>query len=181
LGLSQVFGFAKQSGGNVQIYSEVGVGTTVRLYLPAAPDSLNGIAEVPVPEQLESYRGSETILLVEDNDGMREIAEAQLRALGYDVATAEGAATALEVLASERRIDLLLTDIVMPGGLDGRELAVRAREARPNLKVLFTSGFTEAAVAASIQSDFGGAMLSKPYRHADLAKRVRTMLEAHGR
>jgi len=177
LGLSQVFGFAKQSGGNVKIYSELGIGTTVRLYLPTVAETVDGRPQVPVPEQLESYRGSETILLVEDNDGMREIVEAQLRALGYDVATAAGSAAALQVLCSERRIDLLLTDIVMPGGLDGRELAVRAREVRPAIKVLFTSGFTEAAVAASIQSDFGGAMLSKPYRHADLAKRVRTMLE----
>jgi len=177
LGLSQVFGFAKQSGGNVKIYSEVGIGTTVRLFLPAIAETVDGRPQVAVPEQLESYRGSETILLVEDNDGMREIAEAQLRALGYDVATADGAAAALQVLRSDRRIDLLLTDIVMPGGLDGRELAVRAREVRPAIKVLFTSGFTEAAVVASIQSDFGGAMLSKPYRHADLAKRVRTMLE----
>jgi PAS domain S-box-containing protein len=177
LGLSQVFGFAKQSGGNVKIYSEVGVGTTVRLYLPAVAGAANVPPEIPVGEHLASYRGTETILLVEDNDGMREIAEAQLRALGYEVATAPGAADALALLRSDRRIDLLLTDIVMPGGLDGRELALRAREVRPHLKVLFTSGFTEAAIASSIQRDFGGAMISKPYRHADLAKRVRTMLE----
>ena len=172
-----VFGFLKQSGGHVSVYSEVGAGNVRRRrHFSWPPEAPNGRDNIPVSEHLASYGGSETILLVEDNDGMREIAEAQLRALGYDVATADGATAALDVLRSDRRIDLLLTDIVMPGGLDGRELALRAREVRPSLKVLFTSGFTEAAVATSIQNEFGGAMISKPYRHADLAKRVRTML-----
>ena len=182
LGLSQVFGFVKQSGGNVKIYSEVGVGTTVRLYLPVAAD----VRDAPQREARETAKpttlgGNERILLVEDNDGMREIAETQLRALGYSVITASGAAEALGILRSREPIDLLLTDIVMPGGLDGRELALRAIEVRPTIKVLFTSGFTEAAVAASIQREFGSAMLSKPYRHADLAQRLRAILAGAGR
>lgn len=174
LGLSQVFGFAKQSGGNVKIYSEVGVGTTVRLYLPAAATAPVA-AIAPVQNHLDAYRGSERILLVDDDDGMREIAASQLEALGYAV-TQAAPSGALDLLSSGQPVDLLLTDIVMPGHIDGRELAMRARELRPDLKVLFTSGFTEAAIAESIRQDFGEAMLSKPYRHIDLAKRLRAML-----
>lgn len=177
LGLSQVFGFAKQSGGNVKIYTELGVGTTVRLYLPVAPHAPStAAADCEPADGGASLRGTGRILLVEDNDGMREIATAQLRALGYDVTVAANATAALEVLRSPARVDLLLTDIVMPGDIDGRDLALQARELRPALKVLFTSGFTEAAIVASIQRDFGGAMLSKPYRQSELARRLRDIL-----
>jgi CheY-like chemotaxis protein len=113
-------------------------------------------------------------LLVDDNEAMREVAAMQLQTLGYEVIVAETPAEALDVLRSPRSIDLLLTDIVMPG-LDGRELAIKARELRPQLAVLFTSGFTESTIAASLSAEFSGHILSKPYRQIDLAKRLRDL------
>lgn len=173
LGLSQVFGFVKQSGGHVKIYSEVGIGTTLRLYLPAAnaPASRVEIEERAV----EGAAANETILLVEDDLAMREIAATQIRALGYALVVADNPARALDLLRSEMSVDLLLTDIVMPGGLDGRQLAIEARRLRPDLNVLFSSGFTEAAVSASINRDFG-PILTKPYRKSDLARRIRSAI-----
>jgi signal transduction histidine kinase len=176
LGLSQVFGFAKQSGGHVSVYSEVGIGTTFRLYLPPAGADAAVAAPPRKAAPLNGDRGKETILVVDDNDAMREVAALQLHTLGYDVIVADTPNDALEVLRSPRNVDLLLTDIVMPGQLDGRELALRARELRPQLNVLFTSGFTESTLAASISADFSGHILSKPYRQIDLAKRLRDLL-----
>ncbi len=180
LGLSQVFGFAKQSGGHVSVYSEVGIGTTFRLYLPPAPAStrLRANARNVSPAGRSGVEhGKETILVVDDNDAMREVAAMQLHTLGYDVIVADSPNDALDVLRSPRNVDLLLTDIVMPGQLDGRELALRARELRPALNVLFTSGFTESTLAASISADFAGHILSKPYRQVDLAKRLRDLFD----
>ena len=178
LGLSQVFGFAKQSGGHVSVYSEVGIGTTFRLYLPPAR---GGDAATPnrppLPAGDGSDHGKETILLVDDNEAIREVATLQLCALGYNVIVADSSNDALEVLRSPRNVDLLLTDIVMPGQLDGRELATRARELRPQLKVMFTSGFTESTLAASLSADFAGRILSKPYRQIDLARRLRDVFD----
>jgi signal transduction histidine kinase len=176
LGLSQVFGFAKQSGGHVSVYSEVGIGTTFRLYLPPAGADTAVAAPPRMAAPLNGDRGKETILVVDDNDAMREVAALQLHTLGYDVIVADSPNDALAVLRSPRNVDLLLTDIVMPGHLDGRELALRARELRPQLNVLFTSGFTESTLAASISADFSGHILSKPYRQIDLAKRLRDLL-----
>ncbi len=176
LGLSQVFGFAKQSGGHVSVYSEVGIGTTFRLYLPPAGTEAAVAAAPRKAAPVDGDRVKETILVVDDNDAMREVAALQLHTLGYDVIVAETPNDALDVLRSPRNVDLLLTDIVMPGQLDGRELALRARELRPQLNVLFTSGFTESTLAASISADFAGHILSKPYRQIDLAKRLRDLL-----
>jgi signal transduction histidine kinase len=176
LGLSQVFGFAKQSGGHVSVYSEVGIGTTFRLYLPPAGSDAAVVAPPSRPASNDNGHGKETILVVDDNDAMREVAALQLHTLGYDVIVADSPNDALDVLRSPRNVDLLLTDIVMPGQLDGRELALRARELRPQLNVLFTSGFTESTLAASISADFAGHILSKPYRQVDLAKRLRDLL-----
>ncbi|HEY5350420.1 MAG TPA: response regulator [Candidatus Lustribacter sp.] len=176
LGLSQVFGFTKQSGGHVSVYSEVGIGTTFRLYLPPAGAEVTDPAR-PTSPATNGDRGKETVLVVDDNDAMRDVAVFQLRTLGYDVIVAESPADALDVLRSPREVDLLLTDIVMPGQLDGRELAIRARKLRPHLSILFTSGFTESTLAASISTDFAGPVLSKPYRQTDLAKRLRDLLE----
>jgi len=178
LGLSQVFGFAKQSGGHVSVYSEVGIGSTFRLYLPPAGSDTAVVAEPRTAAPLNGDHVKETILVVDDNDAMREVAALQLHTLGYDVIVADSPSDALEVLRSPRNVDLLLTDIVMPGQLDGRELALRARELRPQLSVLFTSGFTESTLAASISADFAGHILSKPYRQIDLAKRLRDLLNS---
>ena len=177
LGLSQVFGFAKQSGGHVSVYSEVGIGTTFRLYLPPAGVEAAALAPSASSRGNDDGHTKETILVVDDNDAMRDVAAQQLHTLGYDVIVAESPADALEVLRSTRSVDLLLTDIVMPGQLDGRELAIRARELRPQLNVLFTSGFTESTLAASISADFAGNILSKPYRQIDLAKRLRDLFD----
>jgi PAS domain S-box-containing protein len=180
LGLSQVFGFAKQSGGHVSVYSEVGIGTTFRLYLPPARADATVPEARPTPSTSLPAFGKETILVVDDNDAMREVAALQLHTLGYDVVVAESPDKALDVLRSPRNIDLLLTDIVMPGQLDGRELAIRARELRPELNVLFTSGFTESTLAASLSEDFAGRILSKPYRQTDLARRLRDLFDRVG-
>jgi CheY-like chemotaxis protein len=176
LGLSQVFGFAKQSGGHVTVYSELGIGTTFRLYLPPAQWEEHAPPPAAASAQDLGARDEHTVLVVDDNDAMRDVAALQLNALGYNVVVAETPQHALELLRSPRTIDLLLTDIVMPG-LDGRELALHARAVRPTLKVLFTSGFTESTLAASISADFTGSVLSKPYRQVDLANRLRQLFD----
>jgi len=176
LGLSMVYGFIKQSGGYSKIYSEPGKGTTIRIYLPRAldgdvsePDTLH--AGMPTGDQ-------EVILVVEDNAAIRDLAVRHLESLGYRTISAADGGSALAIIKSGVLIDLLFTDVVMPGGLDGRALAAEARRFVPGLQVLFTSGFTAAAASAAIEDKFGSNLLSKPYRKSDLARRVRTMLDA---
>jgi PAS domain S-box-containing protein len=174
LGLSMVFGFMKQSGGHINLYSEVGIGTTFRLYLPRAA----GAAEITAAAPAEPLaRGvGETVLAVEDNASLRRVVVRQLGELGYRVIEAEDAQTALRVLESEP-VDLLFTDIVMPGGSSGYDLAHAAQLRWPDLKVVLTSGFPE------IKTNGNGAapnlrLLSKPYRRDDLARAIREVLEA---
>src|SRR5581483_2050711 len=142
LGLSMVFGFVKQSGGHVQVYSEVGVGTTLRLYLPRAAAA--AVEEAPSLDT-EMPRGYETVLAVEDNPGLRRILVKQLNDLGYKVLEAEDAVGAVAILKGNEKVDLLFTDIVLPNGTNGTELARMAEAMRADLKVLYTSGFPEAA------------------------------------
>jgi PAS domain S-box-containing protein len=175
LGLSMVFGFVKQSGGHVQVYSEVGIGTTLRLYLSRAASvgaEAKPAAAVALP------RGHETVLAVEDNPGLRRILIKQLEDLGYQVLEAENAQSAMEILKREPRIDLLFTDIVLPGGVNGSELARMAEAMRSDLKVLFTSGFPEAAFGPSGALPAGAMLLGKPYRKDELAQRLRESLAA---
>ena len=174
LGLSMVYGFVKQSGGNAKIYSEPGVGTTIRLYLPRA--AVAASADVPAEAPLAVARGGERILVVEDNDGLRRLALRQLRELGYETVEAANGVDALTILESSQAIDLLFTDIVMPGGIDGRTLARRAAALRPDLKVLFTSGFT-AAAGAEVAAELADRLISKPFRKTELARRVRASLD----
>jgi CheY-like chemotaxis protein len=175
LGLSMCFGFARQSGGHLSLYSEVGVGTTVRLYLPRAEAALRRQPERPTPIPIPG--GHEAILLVEDNDQMREMVGRTLVTLGYRLHPAADAAAALAILRSGVPIDLLLTDMVMPGGMNGVQLAQAARQQVPGLKVLFTTGFAHL--------DDGDApippeqILQKPYRRDELATRIRTVLDGH--
>ena len=179
LGLSMVHGFIKQSGGYSKIYSEPGHGTTIRLCLPRALDG-----EVSEPDILQNdtpMGGQEVILVVEDNAGIRDLAVRHLQSLGYRIISAADGTSALEIIQNGAAIDLLFTDVVMPGRLDGRALAVAARELLPGLKVLFTSGFTAAAASAATEDKFGSNLLSKPYRKSDLARRVRVMLDASER
>jgi PAS domain S-box-containing protein len=177
LGLSMVFGFAKQSGGHVKIYSEPGHGTTVRLYLPRADeveDSGSDLADVGPAAR----RGQGTVLAVEDNEALRRVLVRHLTDLGYEVLEAGDARAALAVLADSPRVDLLLTDIIMPGGVNGWELARAAKQLRPGLKVLFTSGFPDAAFDPGGALSEGSPLLSKPYRKQDLARMLGEVLPA---
>jgi PAS domain S-box-containing protein len=176
LGLSMVHGFVKQSGGYSKIYSEPGRGTTIRIYLPRALDG--NVAEPDILHSDVPTGDQEVILVVEDNAGIRDLAVLHLESLGYRTISAVDGVSALAVIKSGAPIDLLFTDVVMPGGLDGRALAAAARQLLPELKILFTSGFTAAAASAAIEDRFSSNLLSKPYRKADLARRVRTMLQA---
>ncbi len=176
LGLSMVFGFVKQSRGHIRIYSELGFGTTVRMYLPRTTAQAGEIAELR--GVLTDFKGSETILLVEDNPLVRRYAEAQLIELGYHVVSVGDGPQALERLGQMGEVDLLFTDVVMPGGMNGRELADTARALRPGLKVLFTSGYTENAIVHHGRLDEGAQLLNKPYQRIELARKVRMVLSA---
>jgi PAS domain S-box-containing protein len=172
LGLSMVYGFIRQSGGHMKIYSEVGHGTTVKLYLPqaeGAPEIVPATAERPLG-------GQERILLVEDDAMVRAAAIAQLESLGYRVIVAETGAKALELVRGGIEFDLLFTDVVMPGGLNGRQLAEEVAKLRPGTKVLYTSGYAENAIVHHGRLDPGVALLNKPYRQADLARKLCAVL-----
>ncbi|MCC5887031.1 MAG: PAS domain S-box protein [Gammaproteobacteria bacterium] len=177
LGLSMVYGFIKQSQGHVRIYSEIGEGTTVHLYLPrvigAGERGVRGAAHVPAAPLGQG----EKILLVEDDELVRNHLTAQLRALGYQVVAARNGPEGLQVLRQFADLDLLFTDVVMPGGMSGRDLADAARLLRPDLPVLFTSGYTENAIVHHGRLDAGVQLLSKPYRQQDLARKVRRVLD----
>jgi CheY-like chemotaxis protein len=175
LGLSQVYGFVKQSGGHVSIYSEPGHGTTVKLFLPRST-----VAEVDQPPQRNRGgtlpNGSETILVVEDNPDVRRLVRRQLAELGYTVHEAGNGPEALTMLRSHLPVDLMFTDIIMPEGMTGYELAGLARDSRPGLKILFTSGYT--AIGAAQDRGRGDVpLLSKPYRKSELAHFIRTALD----
>ena len=180
LGLSQVFGFVKQSGGHVKIYSEPGQGTTVKLYLPRHfGRTAEGSGERAGAEPVPRAQAGEIILVVEDEERVRHMSVDALRSLGYTVVQASDGAQALAVLQVQPRIDLLFTDIVMPG-MTGRQLADAARETRPELKVLFTTGYTRNAVVHNGVLDPGVAFLSKPFAIDQLAAKVRQVLDGEG-
>ena len=173
LGLSMVFGFLRQSGGHVNVYSEPGVGTTFRLYLPK---KIVEAVQEEVPVDHAEIRGvGESILVVEDNAAMRRIVLRRLRDLGYRVFEADRATAALDVLQREP-IDLLFTDVVMPGGLDGTELARLARERRPALKVVLTSGFPDVRAKTTRGWTENFRLLGKPYSKEELARTLREAL-----
>jgi signal transduction histidine kinase/ActR/RegA family two-component response regulator len=176
LGLSMVYGFARQSGGHAEIRSLEGQGTTVSLFLPRA--DLDRVAPQTQATAVEPVHGKSHILLVEDDPLVLEYASSQLESLGYSVTTAINGRAALALLAQLHDVDLLLTDIVMPGGLTGYDLARMAAEVRPDLKVLFTSGYSEHASDSLPGQRSTAALLSKPYRRAELALRVKVALDA---
>jgi PAS domain S-box-containing protein len=175
LGLSMVYGFVKQSGGNIQIYSELEQGTSVRIFLPLA-EAVQTSSELAsgAAEMGAMPRGSETILVVEDDARVRRVTAARLRSLGYEVIEADNGAAAFPLLDAHPKIAMIFTDVVMPGGMNGDELAEAALAARPDLKVLFTSGYAEPAVAR--QGLGAGAWLKKPYTAAELAEKIREIL-----
>jgi PAS domain S-box-containing protein len=176
LGLSMVYGFAKQSRGHVKIYSEIGHGTRVMVYLPRAAGA-EVLAEAEPPVRAHPF-GRETILVVEDSDAVRKVAVRILRGLGYQVREAADGPSALAILREEGEIDLLFTDLIMPNGITGQELLVRARALRPGLKALFTSGYSERFIKDKGSTEEGVALLSKPYRQQNLAEAVRAALDA---
>jgi PAS domain S-box-containing protein len=175
LGLSMVYGFVKQSKGHVQIYSEVGQGTTVKIYLPRA---LQAEEEGPKVEKGALRGASEVILVVEDDDMVRSSTVGILRDLGYVCLHAADGAAALEIVKSGARVDLLFTDVIMPGPVKSRDLANQARAMRPDLPVLFTSGYTENAIVHQGRLDEGVQLLSKPYTRDELARRIGALLHA---
>ncbi|MCQ4158390.1 CHASE3 domain-containing protein [Roseomonas sp. GC11] len=173
LGLSQVYGFVKQSGGHLKIYSEPGQGTTVKLYLPrslAAEEVPGGGVPGPV------MGGTETVLVVEDDAEVREAVVEMLQDLGYRVLRAENAEAALTVVSSGVQVDLLFTDVVMPGPLPTREMVRRAQGQLPGMKVIYTSGYTANAIIHDGRLDREVQLLSKPYRREELARQVRRAL-----
>ncbi|CAN7673906.1 ATP-binding protein [Bradyrhizobium sp. LjRoot220] len=175
LGLSMVYGFAKQSGGAMAIRSEPGHGTVVRLFFPriTAPHA----DAAPIADKIAAHAGTETILVVEDNDLVRSYVEKELKELGYRVIARRDGREALETLRQPGKIDLLFTDVVMPGGMFGPELAREASRLRPELKVLFTSGYTEHPVQPLDGLDGEAPILNKPYRRNDLALMLRMVLK----
>jgi CheY-like chemotaxis protein len=176
LGLSMVYGFIKQSNGHVAIYSEPGLGTTVRIYLPATGTAGEQAARL-VPEMLDAKAvGMETVLIAEDDPFVRAYAVTCLESFGYHVIEAADGRDALSKIAGGANADLLFTDVVMPGGVNGWELAESARRLRPGLKVLLTSGYALDALAERGRLPAGALVLNKPYRKAELAKRVREAL-----
>jgi PAS domain S-box-containing protein len=172
LGLSMVYGFVRQSGGHIKIYSEEGHGTTIRLYLPPA------LAEVKraAPAAAAISGGTETILVVEDDTLVRNFVIGQLRTLGYRTIAAEDGRAALAEVANGRPFDLLFTDVIMPGGMTGRQLADEVIKHRPGMKVLYTSGYTDNAIVHHGRLDEGVLLLTKPYRLPQLARMVRLAL-----
>jgi signal transduction histidine kinase/CheY-like chemotaxis protein len=174
LGLSMVYGFVKQSNGHIKIYSEEGHGTAVKLYLPQAA----GVAIAPAAEIGLSggEHGDESILIVEDDALVREYVVTQISRFGYQTLTASNAAEGLAIINGVERIDLLFTDVIIPGGMNGRQLATEALKQRPGLKVLYTSGYTENAIVHHGRLDAGVLLLPKPYLSSDLARMIRTAL-----
>jgi signal transduction histidine kinase/CheY-like chemotaxis protein len=173
LGLAMVHGFAKQSKGHVKIYSEVGSGTSVKLYLPRSQRAVTEDTQAPA----SLPRGTATVLVVEDDTDVRRIAVAQLTDLGYRVLDAADAEAGLKIFTDAGNIDLLLTDVVLPGRLRGRDLADIVRRASPVTKILFMSGYTENAIVHDGKLDEGTLLLSKPFRREDLAKKVAVALD----
>ncbi|WP_460452356.1 ATP-binding protein [Alsobacter sp. SYSU BS001988] len=176
LGLSQVYGFVKQSGGHIKIYSEVGHGTTVKIYLPRL---IGGIAQ---PEEeadciVPDGGSEETILVLEDDDDVRTYSVEILRELGYRVLEAHDGPSALRLLERQARVDLLFTDVVLPGGMAGPQVAEQAREIKSDLKVLFTTGYARNAIMHHGRLQKGVRLITKPFSSADLAARIRDVLD----
>lgn len=176
LGLAMVFGFVKRSHGHINVYSEHGIGTTFRLYLPRSESTDTPEARKSQNQKNELPWGKETILVVDDEMELLELAKELLSTLGYTVLSATSGKEALEQLSENSDISLLFTDIVMPGGMSGYELAELARVSHPKLKILLTSGYTDKSLPQDGTERFQGQLISKPYTQTELAQRIRTVL-----
>ena len=185
LGLSQVYGFVTQSGGHVKLYSEPGIGTTVQIYLPRAQlapaHAWREDTAMADTRQIPGGQPSEVILVVEDDDNVRDYTAGSLRELGYSVLEAPDATSALKILDREPKIDLLFTDLGLPGGIDGRVLTERARKVRTSLRVLITTAYAGMALIHDGHLDPGVELLSKPFSFVALAARIRQVLDQGNR
>jgi CheY-like chemotaxis protein len=177
LGLSQVYGFVKQSNGHVKIYSEPGEGTTVKIYLPRVHSEVAETEEAPVREPARGRR-SEVILLVEDDEDVRNYSSETLRELGYHAIEAANARAAIQMLETHPEVAVLFTDVGLPGGMNGRQLAEEARKGRPNLKVLFTTAYARNAIVHDGRLDPGVELLPKPFTQAALGEKLRDIIDA---
>jgi CheY-like chemotaxis protein len=173
LGLSMVYGFVKQSAGHINIYSEEGHGTTIKMYLPPGTGAWL-VSEVSPAPAVQG--GNEKILVVEDDRLVRDYVLTQLHSLGYSTLDAANAAQAQAIVEAGNEFDLLFTDVIMPGAMNGRQLANELRKSKPGLKVLFTSGYTENAIIHHGRLDTGVLLLAKPYRKSDMAVMIRKAL-----
>jgi PAS domain S-box-containing protein len=176
LGLSMVYGFARQSGGQVRLYSEIGNGTTVRLYLPRYRGPAEIEEEAPRLEQAPRAAAGETVLIVDDEPSVRMLVTDVLEELGYAAIEAADTISGMKVLRSDVRIDLLITDVGLPGGMNGRQMADAARETRPKLKVLFITGYAENAAIGNGRLEPGMHVLTKPFAMDNLASRIKTII-----
>ena len=177
LGLSQVYGFVRQSGGHVKIYSELGEGTTVKIYLRRHTDGQAHTEDLNRTDDTLQAIGAETILVVEDDEALRAYTTEVLGELGYGVLEARDGPNALQLL-ERHHVDLLFTDVVMPGGMNGRELADEAVRRRPGLRVLFTTGYTRNAIVHHGRLDAGVHMIGKPFSFGELSVKVRALLDS---
>jgi len=175
LGLSMIYGFVKQSGGHTKIYSEEGHGTSVKLYFPRSQEAQRDAA--PYGDRESAPIGTETILVVEDDAGVRATAVVMLEGLGYRILEAEDGPAALALLEQHPDVDLVFTDVVMPGGMNGVELARQMRERNPGLRVLFTSGYPDKAFGRNGAVGEEVEFVSKPYEEKKLAQKIRQVLD----
>jgi CheY-like chemotaxis protein len=178
LGLSMAYGFVKQSGGHIRVSSEPDDGTTVRIYLPRSTEPVVAMPPDAVEASVRSLGGTETVLVVEDDLKVQSTVVDTLSSLGYKVLKADSAAQALELVRSGIHVDLLLTDVVMPGPLRSPDTVAQSVTILPRLKVLFTSGYTRDVVAHGGRLDPGVELLSKPYSREQLADKIRQMLRS---
>lgn len=176
LGLSMVYGFAGQSGGAVKIYSEVGKGTMICIYLPRHVGEAEAVEQPQTAEDAPRADGGETILLVDDEPLIRMVASEELEELGYTVIGVGDGPAALKILNSNRPINLLITDVGLPGGMNGRQLAEAARAGRPGLEVLFITGYAENAVLSHGHLGHGMHVMSKPFQMDSFARRVKSLI-----
>ena len=177
LGLSQVYGFVRQSNGHVKLYSEPGHGTTVKIYLPRFHGEATELKPQNATEQLSPGDPNKVVLVVEDDEGVRRTTVAAIREIGYSVLEAGGAAEALRILDTGAEVALLFTDVVMPE-INGRKLADEALTRRPSLKVLFTTGYTQNAIVHNGLLDSGVELIGKPFSIEQLAAKFKAVLSA---
>jgi len=176
LGLSMIYGFAKQSGGQVRIQSKLGAGTTMRLYLPRHVGAAEEAEPEPDLAEAPRARAGETVLVVDDEETIRMLVTEVLEELGYAAIEATDAASGLQVLQSGARVDLLVTDVGLPGGMNGRQMADAARVKRPDLKVLFITGYAENAVVGNGHLEPGMHVMTKPFLMEALAGRIKELI-----